>query len=156
MLIIDELNVYSSNTDEIADEILNRYPRSKVFVFPDPAGAQRKTSANGMTDHKILENRGFIVKAPRRHDPVRDRINATNARFLNANGDVNLTVTKNCKYTIESLDKHSFKPGTMIPDKDSGYDHMFDALSYMIAYLYPIRKNIDTVQTPQRWGHAIR
>ena len=156
MWVVDELNVFGSNTDEIADEILNRYPTSKIFCYPDPAGAQRKTSANGMTDHKILENRGFVVKAPRRHDPVRDRINATNARFRNANNQTNLYVGKNCRKTIESLEKHSFKPNTQIPDKDSGYDHMFDALSYMVAYLYPIRKQAPLPNTPQRWGHQIR
>lgn len=155
LLVIDELTVYSSNTDEVADEIRQRYPQSKIFVYPDPAGAQRKTSANGQTDHKILENRGFIVKAPRRHDAVRDRINATNARFRNALGEHNLFIRKNCAKTIESLDKHSFKPNTQIPDKDSGYDHQFDALSYMVAYLFPIRKTPDTAQQPQRWGAAI-
>jgi phage terminase large subunit len=156
LTVFDELAVYSSNTDEIADEILNRYPSSKVYCFPDPAGAARKTSANSMTDHKILENRGFIVKAPRKHDAVKDRINATNARFRNAKGDCNLYITKNCKHTIESLEKHSFKQGTMIPDKDSGYDHQFDALSYMVAFLYPIRKQVALPTQPQRWGHAIR
>lgn len=155
LLQIDELNVYSSSTDEIADEIINRYPKSKIFVYPDPAGAQRKTSANGMTDHKILEQRGFIVKAPRRHDAVRDRINATNARLKNAQGTVNLKITRNCKHTIESLEKHSFKPNTQIPDKDTGYDHMFDALSYMVAYLYPIKKPQNTENQPERWGVAL-
>lgn len=152
---IDELNIYSSNTDEICDEIENRYPKSKIFVYPDPAGHQRKTSANGNTDIKILENRGFIVKAPRKHDPVRDRINATNARLRNASGDINYRITSNCRHTIESLDKHTFKEGTGIPDKDTGYDHMFDAVSYMIAYMFPIRKAVDTTNQPQRWGAAI-
>jgi hypothetical protein len=155
LICFDELHVYSSNTDEIAEEIQNRYPKSKIFVYPDPAGAQRKTSAGGKTDHTILENRGFIVKAPRRHDPVRDRINATNARLKSADGVSHLFITKSCKYTIESLDKHTFKQGTGIPDKDSGYDHQFDALSYMVAYLYPIRKAVDTTDQPQRWGVAI-
>ena len=152
---IDELNVYSSNTDEIADEILNRYPKSKVFVYPDPSGAARKTSANGMTDHKILENRGFIVKAPRKHDPVKDRINATNARFRNAQGENNLFIHRSNKYTIESLDKHTFKEGTGIPDKDSGHDHMFDALSYMVAFLFPITRTRTVPTAPGRWGHKI-
>jgi hypothetical protein len=155
LTVIDELTIYASSTDEIADEIQTRYPRSRVFVYPDPAGSARKTSANGMTDHKILENRGFVVKAPRRHDAVRDRINAINARFRNAVGEHQLFVTKNCVKTIESLEKHSFKPGTSIPDKDSGYDHQFDALNYMVAYLFPIRGTQIETQ-PTRWGHAIQ
>lgn len=156
LVCIDELHIYSSNTDEIADEIENRYPKSKVFVYPDPAGSQRKTSAGGRTDHTILENRGFVVKAPRRHDPVRDRINATNARLKSADGVSKCFIAKSCKYTIESLDKHTFKAGTGIPDKDTGYDHQFDALSYMVAFLYPIRKEVDTSDQPQRWGVALQ
>jgi len=152
---IDEIRIYGSNTDEMCDEIKARYPKSKVFVYPDPSGSRKQTSSGGNSDHKILENAGFIVKAPRKHDPVRDRINAFNARLMNANKQVRLFITTNCKYTIECLDKHSFKPGTTIPDKDTGFDHMFDAISYAVAYLYPI-KRIATVPTqPQRWGMAI-
>lgn len=155
LIQFDELNIYSSSTDEIADEIQQRYPNSKIFVYPDPAGSARKTSANGQTDHKILENRGFIVKAPRRHDAVRDRINATNARLKNAQGTVNYYITKNCKHTIESFEKHSFKPNTSIPDKDSGYDHQFDSASYMVAFLFPIRKPQTQQNQPQSWGVAL-
>lgn len=151
LTVFDEISIYSSNTDEIADEIQSRYPKSKITVFPDPAGSQRKTSANGQTDHKILANRGFRVLAPHRHDPVKDRINATNARFCNSLGERRLFVTANCKNTIESLDKHSFKAGTTVPDKDTGYDHMFDALSYMVAYLFPIKRSVVATE-PQRWG----
>lgn len=152
---IDEIKIASSNTSEMAQEIKNRYPNSKITVFPDPSGSQRRTSANGQTDHTILQNWGFTVKAPHRHDPVRDRINAANSLFKNANGESRYTVQKNCKYTIECLQKHTFKEGTGIPDKDTGYDHMFDALSYMIAYLYPIRRTMDIPSQPQRWGIAV-
>jgi len=43
-----------------------------------------------------------------------------------------------------------------VPDKDSGYDHMFDALSYKIAYLWPIRRSVDPDRVqPTRWGVAL-
>lgn len=155
MYQIDELQMYSSNTFEMADEIKHRYPKSKIFVYPDPSGSARKTSSN-QTDHTILQNSGFVVKAPRKHDPVRDRINAINARFCSAEGENNLFISKSCKYTIESLDKYTYKEGTQVPDKSSGYDHMFDALSYCIAFLFPIKRerNMDTAQ-PARWTHAL-
>jgi hypothetical protein len=121
-----------------------------VFVYPDPSGSQRKTSANGQTDHTILQNAGFIIKAPRKHDPVKDRINAANARLQSADAVSHAFIAKSCKYTIESLEKHSFKQGTMIPDKETGYDHMFDAWSYCLAYLFPLRRAVQT-QAPQRW-----
>jgi len=155
LICIDEIRIYGSNTDEMVEEINSRYPKSKVFVYPDPSGSRKQTSSGGNSDHKILENAGYIVKAPRKHDPVKDRINAFNARLCNANDVRRLFITRDCKYTIECLDKHSFKEGTTIPDKDSGFDHMFDAISYAVAYMYPIKKNVTVNTQPQRWGHSI-
>lgn len=154
LYIIDEIQMYSSNTDELAEEIKRRYPKSKVFVYPDPSGAARKTSANGHTDFTILTNAGFNVKAPRRHDPVRDRINALNARLRSADGKNHLFVSKRCKYSIESLEKYCFKPGTQVPDKDSGFDHMFDAISYCVAFIFPLQR-VQEPFVPERWGQKI-
>ena len=154
LYIIDEIQMYSSNTDELAQEIKRRYPSSKVFVYPDPSGAARKTSANGHTDFTILTNAGFNVKAPRRHDPVRDRINALNARLRSADSKNHLFVSKRCKYSIESLEKYCFKPGTQVPDKDSGFDHMFDAISYCVAFIFPLQRNQEPY-VPERWGQKI-
>jgi len=154
LYIIDEIQMYSSNTNELCDEIKRRYPYSKVFFYPDPSGAARKTSANGHTDFTILQNAGFNVKAPRRHDPVRDRINALNARLRSADGKNHLFVSKRCKYSIESLEKYCFKPGTQIPDKDSGFDHMFDAISYCVAFIFPLQR-VQEPFVPERWGQKI-
>jgi hypothetical protein len=151
---IDEIQIFGSNTDEMCDEIKSRYPHSKVFVYPDPSGSRQQTSSGGRSDHSILANRGFVVKAPRKHDPVKDRINAINARFRSADGTNYLFISPNCKHTINSLDKHTFKEGTQVPDKDTGYDHMFDAISYMVAYLFPVRRQVQ-VPPPQNWGHRI-
>jgi hypothetical protein len=151
---IDEIQIFGSNTDEMCDEIVSRYPNSKIFVYPDPSGSRQQTSSGGRSDHSILANRGFVVKAPRKHDPVKDRINAINARFRSADGANYLFISSNCKHTINSLDKHTFKEGTQVPDKDTGYDHMFDAISYMVAYLFPVRRQVQA-PPPQNWGHRI-
>jgi hypothetical protein len=37
---IDEIVLNSSNTNELIDEIRNRYPRNPITIFPDPAGVQ--------------------------------------------------------------------------------------------------------------------
>lgn len=150
LYIIDEIVMFNSNTTELAQEIQNRYPRSNIICYPDPAGSASSTKANGMTDHIILQNHGFAVKAPHRHDPVRDRINIINARFRGADNHTHLYISKKCKYTIESMEKYTFKEGTQVPDKGT-YDHIFDALSYCTAYLYPL-KRIGATQKPMRWG----
>lgn len=154
--IIDEIRLFSSNTQEMCAEIKQRFPKSKAWVYPDPAGNQRKTSAGGQTDVTILSNAGFVVKAPRIHTPVRDRINAVNSRLCDTIGIRRLFIDPKCKYTIEGLERQTYKEGTSQPDKDSGYDHMNDALGYMVDYLFPVRRDIDPeLLKPQRWGHAL-
>jgi len=149
--IIDEIRIFGSNTDELAEEIRSRYPDNNIVCYPDPAGAQRRTSAGGRTDHTILRSANFRVLAPHSHNSVRDGINAVNAKLRSSNGITTLFIDPRCKYVMECLDKQTYKPGTSIPDKDSGFDHMNDALRYMIDYLYPIRSQ--PVSMPiKTWG----
>jgi hypothetical protein len=155
LYVIDEIRMFSSNTQEAVDEIKSRYPKSKVWVYPDPAARQRKTSAGGATDITILQNAGFVVKSPNSHTPVRDRINAVNSRLCDATGTRRLYIANKCKYTLEGLERHTYKEGTVQPDKDSGYDHMMDALGYMVDYLFPVSRNTKP-ELPQRWGHGIK
>jgi hypothetical protein len=156
MYQIDEIVIHNSNTFELVDEITNRYPGYKIFVYPDPAGNQRKTSAGGNTDIKILSNAGFIVKAPRAHNLVKDRINAFNSRLCSSDGQRHLFVASNCRHTIESIEKFAYKPGTQIPDKDHGWDHMFDAASYCIDFLFPIRREVYVdPYAPKTFAHGI-
>lgn len=154
--VIDEIRLFSSNTQEAVAEIKSRYGRSKVWVYPDPAGHQRKSSAGGTTDITILANAGFVVKAPRHHTPVRDRINAVNSRLCSTTGIRHLFIDPKCKYTIEGLERQTYKEGSTQPDKDSGYDHMNDALGYMVDYLFPVRRDVDPALTqPRRWTHGL-
>lgn len=152
--IFDEIRMFSSNTQEMVDELEHRYPGIRKTVYPDPAARQRKTSAGGQTDISILKNAGYVVKVPNKHDQVRDGINAVNARFCDANNIRYCFVDKKCKYTIESLERHTYKPGTTQPDKDSGYDHMTDALRYMITYIWPLKSKTEPVPD-SRWTHRI-
>lgn len=148
--IIDEIVIYGSNTDEMVDEILTRYPKQRLFVYPDPASRQRKTSAGGRTDLSILQNAGFTVKVRNSHTSIRDRINAVNSRLKSTDGIRHVYIDPKCKQVIQSLERQVYKEGTSQPDKDSGFDHMNDALGYLIDFLYPIKRQYDIPQ-PTRW-----
>ena len=154
MHIIDEFKIFGSNTEELVEEVKTRYPGHTIIAYPDPAGSQRKTSAGGKTDHTILRTAGFTVKAPHSHNAVRDGINAVNAKLLSSSGFTTLFFDPKCKYAIECLEKQTYKEGTSIPDKDSGFDHMNDALRYMVDYLFPIRQPTTPIPVRQ-WGHKI-
>jgi len=148
--IIDEIVIYGSNTDEMVDELKARYANRQICVYPDPAARQRKTSAGGRTDLSILQNAGFSVKVRDRHSAIRDRINSVNARLKSADGQRHLMIDPKCKQVIKSLERQTYKEGTSQPDKDSGFDHMNDALGYLIDFLYPIKRQYDIPQ-PTRW-----
>lgn len=147
---IDEIVMYGSNTDEMVDEIRQRYPNKAITIYPDPAAAQRKTSAGSRTDLNILQNAGFRVKVRSRHPAIRDRINSVNSRLLSSQQERRLFVASNCKNVINSLERQTYKEGTSQPNKDDGFDHMNDALGYLIEYMFPIRKEHETSQ-PTRW-----
>jgi hypothetical protein len=154
---IDEIEMYSSNTQEMVAEIRSRYGAlrpDRITVYPDPASRQRKTSAGGTTDLSILQNAGFSVKAPNSHNPVRDGVNAVNSMLCSAGGQRRFFVDPRCKRLIECLERHNYKPGTTVPDKDAGYDHLTDAARYYFDYVFPVRREV-IEQPPQRWGHAI-
>ena len=148
---IDEVIIYSSNTEELVKEIQQRYPERKIIVYPDPACRQRKTSAGGRTDLTILQNAGLTVRVKNAHPQIRDRINAVNSRLKNTNEQRMLFINPKCKNIIRGLERHLYKEGTTQPDKDSGFDHMNDALGYAVDYLFPIRKNYNK-ELPTRWS----
>ena len=150
LICIDEIIIYGSNTDEMAKEIHQRYPNRQIIIYPDPAARQRKTSAAGRTDLSILQNAGFVTKAKQSHPAVRDRINAVNSRLKSGSGERHLFFTDKCKQAIKSLERQTYKEGTSQPNKDDGYDHMNDALGYMVEYLFPIKTDYK-IEQPTRW-----
>ena len=149
--MIDEIQIWSSNTDELCQEIHRRYPGKKIFVYPDPASRQRKTSAGGRTDLSILQNAGFICKVPPRHMAIRDRVNSVNAKLCSASGHKGIYIHPKCKNLLNSISKHTYKEGTVLPDKTQGFDHMNDALGYQISFLFPIRTSYETA-VPERYS----
>jgi len=150
LLAIDEIVMYGSNTDEMVAEIKSRYSDRPVIIYPDPASRQRKTSAGGRTDLSILQNAGFAVKSKNSHALVRDRINAVNSRLRSSGGDRYLFIDPKCKHTIKSLERQTYKEGTSQPNKD-GFDHMNDALGYLVEYLFPLRTDYK-IEQPTRWS----
>jgi hypothetical protein len=153
--IFDEIYIDNSNTKELAEEIKTRYPNNPIITYPDPAGVQRKTSAGGDTDIKILEMAGFQTRYHRQHPLVKDRINCGNSLFfLRPDGSTRFNIDPRCSKTIKSLKSWTYKEGTMVPNKDDGFDHACDALTYAIQYLHPINKE-QAPRPPVRFGHRL-
>ena len=127
-------------------------PKTKIpiIIYPDPACRQRKTSAGGKTDLSILQNAGFTIKVKSRHPAVRDRINALNSKHKDSKGNRHIFVSNSCKFIIKGLQRQTYREDTNIPDKESGFDLLNDALGYMIDYLKPLVVQMPKSR-PTRW-----
>ena len=139
---IDEIILPTSNTDELTAEIIRRYGRTgfdpsvqtvdHITIYPDPAGAQRRSSAGGRTDIGILKEAGFHVVTTAAHPPVRDRINLMNRQFLSADGVRRAFIDASCVRSIEAYERLVYREGTSDPDKSTGHDHLVDASGYYL------------------------
>jgi PBSX family phage terminase large subunit len=152
MFVIDEIEMFGSNTEELANEIHNRFPGTKIIAYPDPSGRARKTNSP-KTDFNILHNAGFIVKAPSRHIPVRDRINAVNSKFCSGTGERGIVVHPKCKSLITAMERHIYKPGTQQPEKNGSkdYSHISDSLGYAVSFLFPITRTYESTEQQNTW-----
>lgn len=129
LLLIDEISG-AHDTDALSQEIRRRFPDSVIYVYPDASGGNRSTNAS-RTDIQILESYGFNNQSPKANPPIRDRVASVQALLENGKGEVRLQVAAQCKRTIECLELQSYTEAGD-PDKDAGYDHMNDALGYLV------------------------
>ena len=129
LLIIDEISG-AHDTDALAAEIRRRYADRRIYIYPDASGGNRSTNAT-QTDIAILESYGMSNQSPRANPPVRDRVAAVQALLENGKGQVRLQVAPQCKRLTECLELQCYTDKGE-PDKDAGFDHMNDALGYLV------------------------
>jgi len=131
----DEIRLKNSNTEEMARKMKAIEP--KIEVYPDPAGSARSTTSN-RSDHHILRDFDFLIRAKKAHPSHIDRLNALNRKLLDADGNVTMTIDPKCVYLIKDLEQ-------VQRDKKGGIDksqieltHSLDACSYAISYKFPV------------------
>jgi phage terminase large subunit len=143
IFVLDELFLMTSNTNEMADAIAQKYGRGHRIV-PDSTGKRKQTSSAGWSDHEILRNKGFKVAST--NNPFRmDRYNTVNLLLEKQR----LLIDKKCVKLIRDLEQVSYKEGTNLQDLsgDKTLGHISDALGYLCYYHHPILKpSTDIVQ----------
>lgn len=108
----------------------------QVDCFPDPAGGKEYSK----THIKMLREAGFHCHHPRRHTPVRDRVNSLTRKIYQ--NEV-LVDPEGCPYLSRCLRHHAYDPNTGKPRKHrsregkKGYDHGCDAVGYHVDFKWP-------------------
>ena len=122
----------------------------EIRIYPDASGGSRKSVNASETDIAILKQAGFRVIAPNANPPVKDRINAMNAMFCNANGERRYLINPlRCPTYADGIEQQVWAANGE-PDKKSGVDHANDAGGYFIHHDYPIIKPAPVTTTSLR------
>jgi len=139
--ILDEFKGHP-DTETLAISIKTKYPKQKVYAYPDPTGRSRKSSAPvGRTDFSILTAAGIECLARTKSPPIVDSVAAVNRKLKTAAGDVSMYIHPRCQGTIQSLERTKWvdkNPDTAAIDKSEGIEHFSDGIRYGIEYLFPV------------------
>lgn len=134
---VDEFYLKDSNTFELRDSILERYPDKRIAFVADATGKARKTSAS-KSDLQILREAGFVSLTPKSNPLQKDRFNAVNGGFHHGK----ILVSPTCKYLIKDLEQvthEDFKAGG-----NPELTHISDAFGYPVHKKFAIRKPAKT------------
>ena len=155
----DEIVIENTTTQQCIDEFLRRYPNHKaeIIINGDASGDNRNTQSE-YTNYVIIKNAlhkyGYTnVKFALRdyNPPILNRVSSFNARVRNAKGQRHLFVDpRRCKYIMQNIYNLRFKEGTSLIDAPTIHKlkqdrntkfllHIFDAISYLTEYYWPIR-----------------
>lgn len=116
----------------------------QIRVYPDASGGSRRSVNASETDIALLKQAGFIVCAPSANPPVKDRVNAMNGMFLNAQGARRYLVNEStCPTYADALEQQAWAANGE-PDKTTGHDHPLDAAGYFIHHDFPVIRRTTT------------
>lgn len=156
---VDEI-VNGYDTPDMIRKIKERYWRyeggnysstCQIRIYPDASGDSRKSVNASKTDLALLREAGFTVCAPAANPPVKDRVNAMNGAFCNAQGERRYKVNPDtCPTYADALEQQAWASSGE-PDKSAGHDHPNDAAGYFIHHDYPIIRRTARVQAPSAW-----
>jgi hypothetical protein len=135
----DELRLKNSNTEELSIKMKKVAPN--IECYPDPAGKARSTTSR-RSDHQILRDHGFLIRAKKSHPSHIDRLNALNRKLKDAEGKVGMTIDPSCTYLIKDLEQCQRDKYGKLDKKDMQLTHALDACSYAISHKFPIRRMV--------------
>jgi hypothetical protein len=152
--VLAELELPTSNTEEMAQVLRAKYPGRRIVVTPDASGAAGHTNAPlGQTDLTILKKYGFELLMDKVNPGVHDRVNNVQSLLLSGDGRRRLKIHPSCVRLTKCLEGLTWKEATNLMDKKSGLDHLPDALGYPLWQRWNILTNVLPKAAPTGGGH---
>lgn len=123
------------DTPSMITKLKQEYPNKRITVYPDCAGASRKSVDASISDITLLERAGYECCYHRAHPPIKDRVLAMNRAFGSGDMKVNDAL---CPRLAKCLIEQAYETNGE-PSKTLGLDHPVDAQGYLVEYTMPIR-----------------
>lgn len=125
------------DTPELIAAIQEAFPGRKIFSYPDSSGKNRNTTDAKTSNLTLLRKaENFTVRVKSTNPLQADRIASVNRALEQGKLLIN---TEACIELTEALEQQIYlKNGS--PDKESGIDHVLDALGYMVHYIMPVKQ----------------
>lgn len=154
----DEIHMENTNTSEAAKELAqkllvlrdqgHRPADFDILLLGDASGNARSTKSNE-SDYEIIKQtlKAYGIRfrnlTPLANPSIKDRVNAVNARFKAASGDISMWVHPiNCKKLVHDLERVVWKAGadfTLDPGRKKDLTHASDSIGYPVAELAPVK-----------------
>jgi len=144
----------AADTQQLCDAIKGRFWKNgnkscKIYVYPDPSGNSRKTSAVvGTTDFTILQSNGFILCAHKKAPGIVDSVQCVNRMLKTASGATNMYFSAKVQSVVTSVERTAWvdnNADTAVIDKKESIEHFSDGIRYFTEYCFPIRLSSKTV-----------
>lgn len=156
--IIDEVIIRDATIDLACSGVINKVAqfrrpgqRLQIHVYADASGQNRNHA--GDSDFNLMKQ--YFARQPeyeliwhldRSNPAIKDRVNAANAAFHNANGEVRVTVHPRCETLVKDFervvwaeDSHGNKLDGL-SKKDKNLSHASDAATYIIHKEFPANR----------------
>ncbi len=140
LVAVDEV-IDSYDTPDTIRVLEERYPHNPITCYPDASGKNRKSVNATTSDIALLKHAGYRVVNNKANPAIKDRVTATNAMFLNGDGERRYKVNaRMCPFYSDGLVQQVYDKNGLPEKGENKGDDVTDAGTYPIAHLYPIRK----------------
>ena len=123
------------DTPDVCDALKEAYDDHPVIVYPDASGKGTSSKSASLSDIKILNDAGFVVRARSSNPLIKNRVASVNKQFEIGNYFINCT---RCPELALAFEQQAYNPTTGQPEKDGHLDNRVDGAGYLQHYLHPI------------------
>jgi len=146
LYVFDILYRRNTHTKQCLDRLYAKYMlHTSGWHFYGDASSKARKTASPVTDLLIIKNdTRFLRKKvmfPKKNPNVEDRLNASNAMYLNAHGRRRIQIDPSLTTLITDIKNRSRKEGKRELDDGKFQGHLCDALDYICYARYPVRMN---------------